>query len=31
VLDDGGEPRFARLLEGVDARELRPPGAPVPA
>jgi calcineurin-like phosphoesterase family protein len=31
VLDDAGEPRFARLLEGVDAGELRPPGAPVPA
>jgi predicted phosphodiesterase len=31
VLDNGAEPRFVRLLEGVDARELRPPGAPVRA
>ena len=30
-LDDGGEPRFERLLDGVDARELRPPGEPLPA
>jgi hypothetical protein len=30
-LDDGGEPRFEPLLEGVDALELRPPVAPVPA
>jgi hypothetical protein len=30
-LESGGEPRFARLLEGVDADELRPPGAPLPA
>jgi Calcineurin-like phosphoesterase len=29
VLDQGAEPRFARLLEGIDARELRPPAAPV--
>jgi hypothetical protein len=31
VLDDGAEPRFARLLEGVDPRELRPPEAPIRA
>jgi Calcineurin-like phosphoesterase len=30
-LDDAGEPRLQRLLDGVDARELRPPAAPVPA
>jgi hypothetical protein len=30
-LESGGEPRFARLLEGVDADELRPPAAPLPA
>ena len=29
-LDDGGEPRFVRLLEGVDAGALRPPAAPAP-
>jgi predicted phosphodiesterase len=28
-LEDGGDPRFVRLLEGVDAAALRPP-APVP-
>ena len=30
-LDDGGEPRFVRLLEGVEADELKPPAAPLPA
>jgi hypothetical protein len=30
-LEDGGEPRFVRLLEGVDADALRPPAAPLPA
>jgi hypothetical protein len=30
-LESGGEPRFVRLLEGVDADELRPPVAPLPA
>jgi hypothetical protein len=30
-LESGGEPRFVRLLEGVDADELRPPAAPPPA
>jgi len=30
-LESGGEPRFVRLLEGVDADELRPPAAPLPA
>jgi hypothetical protein len=30
-LESGGEPRFTRLLEGVDADELRPPAAPLPA
>jgi Calcineurin-like phosphoesterase len=30
-VESGGEPRFARLLEGVDADELRPPAAPLPA
>ena len=27
----GGEPRFVRLLEGIDADALRPPAAPLPA
>jgi predicted phosphodiesterase len=31
IVDDDAEPRFARLLEGIDARELRPPGAPARA
>jgi hypothetical protein len=30
-LESSGEPRFVRLLEGVDADELRPPAAPLPA
>jgi Calcineurin-like phosphoesterase len=30
-LDSSGEPRFVRLLEGVDAGALRPPAAPLPA
>ena len=30
-LESGGEPRFVRLLEGVDADELKPPAAPLPA
>jgi len=30
-LESGGEPRFTRLLEGVDAGALRPPAAPLPA
>ncbi|HKE78423.1 MAG TPA: metallophosphoesterase [Solirubrobacteraceae bacterium] len=30
-LEDGADPRLLRLLDGVDAAELRPPGAPVPA
>jgi hypothetical protein len=30
-LESGGEPRFVRLLEGVDADALRPPAAPLPA
>jgi hypothetical protein len=31
ALDDGGEPRLLRLLEGVDAAQLRSPAAPAPA
>jgi hypothetical protein len=31
VIDDDQAPRFARLLEGVDAGELRPPALPAPA
>jgi hypothetical protein len=30
-LEDGGEPRLVRLLDGVDAGELRPPATPLPA
>jgi hypothetical protein len=30
-LEDGGEPRFVRLLEGVEAGALSPPAAPAPA
>ena len=30
-LESGGDPRFVRLLEGIDAGELRPPAAPLPA
>jgi hypothetical protein len=30
-LEGGGEPRLVRLLDGVDADELRPPAAPAPA
>jgi predicted phosphodiesterase len=30
-LEDGGEPRLVRLLDGVDADELRPPAAQAPA
>jgi calcineurin-like phosphoesterase family protein len=31
VIDDDQAPRFVRLLEGVDAGELRPPAQPAPA
>jgi hypothetical protein len=30
-LESGGEPRFVRLLEGIEAAALRPPAAPLPA
>jgi Calcineurin-like phosphoesterase len=30
-LEDGGEPRFVRLLEGVEAGALSPPAPPAPA
>jgi hypothetical protein len=30
-LESGGDPRFARLLDGIDAGELRPPVAPLQA
>jgi hypothetical protein len=30
-LESGGEPRFMRLLEGIEAGALRPPAAPLPA
>jgi hypothetical protein len=31
ALEDGGEPRFVALLEGVEAGALSPPAAPAPA
>jgi predicted phosphodiesterase len=31
VLEDGGDPKFVRLLDGVDADELRPRVEPAPA
>jgi hypothetical protein len=30
-LESGGDPRFTRLLDGIDAGDLRPPAAPLPA
>jgi hypothetical protein len=31
ALEDGGDPRLVRLLDGVDAAEIMPPAAPAPA